>query len=107
MAGTGIKSARACTAEGFYYENLLKMAQHCREEAYPEKFLCAYVMDKVFTDMASVLGDRPVIMDTIRKLEVRYRTAINLALEKTEAGVAPEEQYEALSRVIRLLREAD
>jgi len=107
MAGTGIKSARACTAEGFYYENLRKMAQLCREEADPEKLLCAYVMEKLFTDMADGLGDRPVIMDTIRKLEVRYRTAINLALEKAEAGASPEEQYEALSGVIRLLREAD
>ena len=46
-------------------------------------------------------------MDTIRKMAVKHRTAINLALEKTADGVTREEQFEALSRVIRLLKEAD
>ena len=107
MTGTGLKNARACTAEGFYYDKLLKMAGHCREETDPDKFLGAYVMEKVFTEMATQLGDRPVTTTTIRKVEFKYRTAINLALEKTDAGVPLEEQYEALSRVVRLLREAD
>lgn len=104
---TGLKQARACTSEGFYHDKLLKMALHCREETDPEKFLGAYVMEKVLTDLAAQLGDRPVIMETIRKLEFKYRTAINLALEKIEAGVPHDEQFEALSRVVRLLRESD
>jgi len=104
---TGFKQARACTAEGFYHDKQLKMALHCREETDPEKFLGVYVIEKGFTDLAAQLGDRPVMMETIRKLEFKYRTAINLALEKTEAGVSCEEQFEALSRVVRLLMESE
>jgi len=107
MDETGLKRARACTAEGFYHDKLLKMALHCREEPDQEKFLGAYVIEKVFTDLATQLGDRPVITETIRKLEFNYRTAINLALEKIDAGVPRDEQFEALSRVVRLLRGAD
>ena len=65
MAGTGLINSRACTAEGFYYDNLLKMAQHCREGTEPEKFLGAYVMEKAFTDLAAQLGDRPLLMDCL------------------------------------------
>jgi hypothetical protein len=43
----------------------------------------------------------------LRKIEAKYRTAVNLALEKTAAGVPIEEQHEALLRVIRSLRNSE
>ncbi|MFC1579516.1 hypothetical protein ACFL4N_01235 [Thermodesulfobacteriota bacterium] len=107
MAGDGLKDARACTKEGFHYDNLLKMAQHCSEEEDPGKFLTAYVMEKFFSDMATQLGDRPVTMDKVRKIEVKYRNAVNLAMEKAEAGVSENEQFELLTKVVQLIRKAD
>ena len=103
----GLQKARQLTADGFYYDNLMKMAACCREESDPNKLLTAYVLNRVFSDLALELGDRPVISTVVRKLEVRYQTAVNLALEKAIAGDPPEEQTRRLTEVIQLLRDAE
>lgn len=90
------------TSDGFYYDNLMNMAQHCREETDPEKLLCAYVLHHFFSDLAEALGDGPVISTELRKLEVRYRTEVNLSLETAIAGKPMEEQIKHLTRVIQL-----
>jgi len=107
MDRDGLKVARALTKEGFHYDNLVKMAQLCREEEDTEKILTAYVMEKVFSDMAAQLGDRPVTMDKVRKIEVKYRNAVNLAMEKTVSGLSGEEQFALLTQVVKLMRKAD
>jgi hypothetical protein len=106
MAGEGLKDARACTREGFHYDNLVKMARLCRKEKDPKKILTAYVMETLFSGLAEQLGDRPVTMDKVRKIEVTYRNAVNLAMEKTVAGASPEEQFELLTKVVRLHKKA-
>jgi hypothetical protein len=106
MTETGIKHARELTPDGFYYDNLHKMAQCCHEETDPERFLAAYVLEKIFLDLSVEVGEGPVIVSELRKLEARYRTVVNLALEKAAAGVPLEEQHEALLRIIRLLRDS-
>ncbi len=97
--------ARNLTAEGFYYDNLLRMAECCREDRTPGRALSAYVLEKIFLELAAELGDGPVTTGELRKLEARFRTAVNLALEKAIAGAAADEQHRSLSRLIDRLRE--
>jgi hypothetical protein len=103
MSRDGLKQARELTIQGFHYENLVEMARHCREEERPDCLLCAYVMERFFTHLAQEVGDGPVFSDVLRKLEVRYRNTVNLALEKADAGAPREEQDELLTRLVRLL----
>jgi hypothetical protein len=105
MAENKLKLARALTDEGFYYDNLIKMANYCRDERDPAKLLAGYVLEKVFMDLAEQVGEGPIIMNTLRKIEAKYRTSVNLALEKSASSAPPEEQREALSKVISLLRD--
>ena len=107
MTETGIKRARELTAGGFYFDNLIRMAQCCRDETDPEKFLTAYVLEKIFLDLSVCVGEGLVIVSELRKIEAKCRTAVNLALEKTAAGEPLEEQHEALLRVIRSLRDLE
>ena len=102
MEEKGLAKARALTSEGFHYDNLVKMAQACREENDPHRLLCAYILNRFFTELSDELGDRPVISSEIRKLEVKYRTAVNLALEKAVAGEPLEESLKHLQEMIQL-----
>ena len=105
MEMRGLERARKLTDEGFYYDNLLRMAGCCREEMQPGRALSAYVLEKVFRDLAAELGDRPLIASELRKLEARFRTAVNLALERAIAEAVAEEQFRSLNRLVDLLRE--
>jgi hypothetical protein len=103
MSGGGLKQARELTGKGFYYDNLVEMAQHCRQENHPDRVLSAYLLNRVFTQLADELGDGPVVMSELRKLEARYRTTLNLALEKAIAGAPQEEQNRKFVELIQLL----
>jgi len=102
MTDRGLKQARQRMNEGFFYENLIEMARGCREEADPNRALTAFVLHGIFFDLAKALGDKPVTVETTRKMEARYRTAINLALEETLAESSLERRVERLTRVIHL-----
>jgi hypothetical protein len=56
--------------------------------------------------MAEGLGDGPVISSELRKLEARYRTAVNLALEKVMSGAPPVDQIRRLSELIEMIWDA-
>jgi hypothetical protein len=103
MSNGGLKQARQLTSEGFYYDNLVKMAKHCREETHPDKILSAYILNRVFSEIADELGDGPVITAELRKLEARYRTNLNLVMEKAIEGAPQEEQDRQLTELIQLL----
>jgi hypothetical protein len=103
MSHKGLKQVRELTGNGFYYDNLIKMAQHCRKESHPDKILSAYILNRFFTQLADELGDGPVVMSELRQLEARYRTTLNLALEKAMAGAPQEEQNRKLIELIQLL----
>jgi len=105
MEQKGVALARALMDKGFFYDNLEKMAQACREETQTERLLTAYVVCHVVSDLAKELGDKPVSVSTTRKLEARYRTDINLALEKALSGDPPEEQFKRLTRLVSLSKE--
>jgi hypothetical protein len=79
------------------------MAQHCRQEDHPDKILSAYILNRFFTQLADEIGADPVVMSELRKLEARYRTTLNLALEKAIAGAPREEQNGKLIELIQLL----
>jgi hypothetical protein len=106
MSDTGIQAARRLTADGFFYDNFVKMAEHCRAEARREALLAAYVFEKICLDLAAELGDGPVMMPTVRKMEAKYRTALNVAMEKAIAGAPAQEQWEQLLGLVRLARES-
>lgn len=106
MSKRGLARARELTINGFYYENLLEMARHCREEEQPDRLLTAFVMDRFFVQLAGEVGDGPVLSTELRKLEVRYRNTVNLALEKAMADAPQEEQNELLVKLVQLLRGA-
>jgi hypothetical protein len=102
MSDTGLKRARELTAKGFHYENLVEMASHCREEPRSEAIVSAYILNRVFSEMAEEVGDGPVLISELRKLEAKYRTALNLALEAAAAGASQDEQNRRLAELIRI-----
>jgi hypothetical protein len=103
MSDSGLKEARQLTDKGFHYDNLLEMAKHCREETNPDKVLSAYILNRVLSDLAAELGDGIVLTAELRKMEAKYRTALNLALESAAAGAPQEEQNRRMTDLIRLL----
>lgn len=106
MSNGGLKAARALTSEGFHFDNLITMAKHCRAETHPENMLTAYILNRFFLQLADELGDGPVISSELRKLEAKYRTLVNLALEKAVAGIRLEEQAKILTDMIEALWQA-
>jgi len=102
MEKKGVALVRELMAKGFFYDNLQKMARGCVEETEPDRVLTAYVFRNILSDLARELGDNPVAVSTTRKLEARYRTDINLALEKAISGAPPEDQFERLTRLVSI-----
>jgi hypothetical protein len=102
MSDSGLKRARVLTDKGFHYENLVEMAEHCRAETHPDKILSAYALNRVLAELAEEVGDGPVLTSELRKLEAKYRTAVNLALESAITGAPKEEQNRRLTELIEL-----
>ena len=102
MSDSGLKRARVLTDKGFHYENLVDMAKHCREERHPDRILSAYVLNRVLAELAEEVGDGPVLTSELRKLEAKYRTALNLALESAIAGAPKKEQDRRLTELVHL-----
>ena len=102
MEQKGLKEVRRLMDKGFNYDNLEAMAGICRRESEPDQALTAFVLHHLFLDLAGEIGEGPVFVSELRKLEAKYRTMINLALEETVAGVSPERQVDRLSKLIRL-----
>jgi hypothetical protein len=107
MSEEGLKQARNLTSNGFFYENLMKMAQLCRQEKDPSRLISAFILHHVFSAMANSLGDRPILKDDLSKLEARYRTTINLSLETAISKTSVEEQTKYLNKLISLFWEDD
>ena len=103
MSDSGLKRARELTDKGFHYDNLMEMAKHCRGEADPEKILSAYLLNHILSDLAAELGDGIVLTNELRRLEAKYRTALNLALESVIAGAPQEEQTRRMADLVKLL----
>jgi hypothetical protein len=103
MSDSGLKQARQLTDKGFHYDNLLEMTKHCREETNPDRILSAYVLNRVLSELAAELGDGIVLTNELRKLEAKWRTALNLALESAEAGAPQEEQNRRLTDLVKIL----
>jgi hypothetical protein len=100
MEQKGVALVRELMDQGFFYDNLEKMAQDCGKEALPDRVLTAHVVRSILSDLARELGDKPVTVSTAKKLEARYRTDINLALEKALSGAPPEDQFKRLTRLV-------
>jgi hypothetical protein len=107
MSERGLKQARQLTDKGFHYDNIIEMAKHCRDEKDPDKVLSAYILSRVLSDLAAELGDGIVISAELRKLEAKYRTALNLALESAIAGVPQEEQNRRMTDLVKMLWTSD
>jgi hypothetical protein len=103
MGKKGLEKARELTIEGFHYDNLVKMAQACREETNPDRLLSAYILHCFFKELSDSLGDGIVMSSEIRELEVKYRTAVNLSLEKAINGEPLEERVKHLTQIIHLI----
>ena len=97
-----LKQARQLMNQGFYYDNLTRMAQCCRDERNPENLVGAYVVGTVFSDLANEMGDQPMIVSELRKIEAKYRTAINLCLETAVSGAPLEERMKRLRQLIEI-----
>lgn len=104
MVEEGLAAVRRLMAGGFNYDNLEAMAGLCREERAPAHLLTAFVLHAVFQDIAKEIGDGPVLVSELRKLEARYRTTINLALEEAMADKPVDILAERLNRLIRIHR---
>jgi hypothetical protein len=102
MEQKGIALVRELMDKGFFYDNLQQMTELCGEERRPDRLLTAYVVGSIISGLARELGERPVTVSTTRKLEARYRTEINLALEEAISGGSTEKQFERLTRLISL-----
>ena len=97
-----LKQARQLMNQGFYYDNLIQMAQCCRDDGNPENLVGAYVLGTVFSDLANEMGDQPMIVSEVRKIEAKYRTAINLCLETAISGAPLEERIKRLQQLIEI-----
>ncbi len=86
-----------------FYENLVKMAEQFREEDNPDRLLSASLLKRVFPQSSEQLGDGLVNSSELRRLEARYRTPVNLALEEAIAGAPQEEQNRMLVDLIHWL----
>jgi hypothetical protein len=102
VSDTGLKQTRVLTDKGFHYENLVDMAKHCRAESRPDRILSAYVLNRVLAELAEEVGDGPVLTSELRKLEAKYRTTLNLALESAIAAAPKEEQVRRLTELVQL-----
>ena len=102
MERKGLTAVRRLMDAGFNYDNLEAMAGVCQAERSPDHSLTAFVLHYLFQDIAKEIGDGPVLVSEVRKLEAKYRTMINLALEEAVAGAAVEKQVDRLSKLIRL-----
>jgi hypothetical protein len=103
LENSGLKEARELTSKGFYYDNLVTMAGHCSRENHSDKILSAYLLNRVFMQLADELKAGPVMSSELHKLEAKYRTAINLALETAIAGAPQDEQNKKCIELIQLL----
>jgi len=56
MNERGLKQARQLTDKGFHYDNVLEMANHCREETNPDRILSAYILNRVLSDLGRNRG---------------------------------------------------
>jgi len=97
-----LKQARQLMNQGFYYDNLIQMAQCCRDDRNPENLVVAYVLGTVFSDLANAMGDQPMIVSEVRKIEAKYRTVINLCLEIAVSGAPLEERIKRLQQLIEI-----
>ena len=103
MGQEGLAAVRRLMDKGFNYDNLEAMGELCRGEAASSPIiLTAFILHAIFQDMAKEIGDGPVLANELRKLEAKYRTMINLALEEAVAGAPADRQVERLSKLIRL-----
>ncbi len=102
MSKRDLKQARQLMNQGFFYDNLIQMAQCCRDDGNPENYVGAYVLGTVFSDLAKEMGDRPQIVSEVRKIEAKYRTAINLCLEAAISGAPLEERIKRLRQLIEI-----
>lgn len=102
MEQKGLAAVRRLMDTGFNYDNLEAMAELCHGEKSSAHALTAFVLHRIFLDIAKEIGDGPVLVSELRKREARYRTMINLVLEGALAGAAAEQQVERLSKLVRL-----
>jgi hypothetical protein len=102
MAKGDLKQTRQLMNQGFYYDNLDQMARCCRDDGEPENLVSAYVLASVFSDLANEMGDQPMIVSEVRKIEAKYRTAINLCLETAVSGASLEERIKRLRQLIEI-----
>ena len=103
MAEDRLKLARQLMNEGLYYDNLQRMAQCCKGETTPERLVSSYVLYHAFSELAKEIGDKPVVMSQMRKLEAKFRTTLNLCLEKAISGANTEDQQKYLTQLIGCL----
>jgi hypothetical protein len=103
MEDNPLRRARDLTSKGFYYDNLIEMANICLEENHPEKILSAYILNRFFSQLADEIGDGPIMSIELRKLEARYRTAVNHVLEKAMADASQDVQSQRCIDLIQLL----
>jgi len=102
MEEKGLSGVKQLMDTGFSFDKLELMARLCREEEDPGRALTAYVLHNLFRDIAKEIGDGPVLVSEVRKLEAKYRTTVNLALEEAVAGATPEKQMDRLSQLALL-----
>lgn len=96
MHESGLVSVGRLIEGGFYYDNLKRMEQYCREETVPDKLVAAYILGSMFYDFAETIESDPTTT-TIQDLEIKYKPIITSILNKVIAGATLEEQMESLT----------
>ena len=101
MQKSGLISVKQVVQGGFYYDNLKKMAQFCREETDSDKLVVSYILCGIFSHLADVVAANPY-KKTIEDLESKYKSIISSLLEKVIPGSPSEDQLKILTKLIRL-----
>ena len=92
---------REIIERGFFYDNLKKMAEICRNESTTSRLVASYVLCSIFSDFADTVEASPY-KEIQERLETKYKQIIKSLLDKVLSGASLEDQFEALNELIKL-----
>ena len=102
QGSSGLIQVKKLLTQGFYYNNLREMARQCESESDPDHMLTAFVLSRIFHELAEVIEDQPYEKKQ-GELESKYKDLIDQVIQKTLDG--SEEQYRILKNlIVRYLR---
>jgi hypothetical protein len=100
MPRNGLISVKGLLDGGFFYANLSKMGQCCREETDPDRLVISYVLGCILFDLSEVVEANPK-ENVIKGLEAEYKPIIRSLLDMVISGAPLQDQIKILTLLIQ------